>query len=165
MPLEPSFVADCLYGPEALLLDEILQVDKDKGFVRARMPTHENLPLTREQRVDSVRHPRHVSGGLMVHMTGVMGFVHFYYVLGHRASDGWTGFGVRIHAARFHALARIGEPMILEATATRIRALGNKIFARYDMKFTQGEKLVYEGDQSALWLKIEDGSKEDFTLL
>ena len=50
MPLDPEFVADCPYAPGGLLLDEILSIDADKGHVTARMLTHEDLPLTREQR-------------------------------------------------------------------------------------------------------------------
>ncbi|MBK6575131.1 MAG: hypothetical protein IPG17_02805 [Sandaracinaceae bacterium] len=82
MALDPAFVADCPYGPGGLLLDDILSIDRDAGRVVARMPAHAELPLTREQRAHPVRHPQHVSGGLMVHMTGMMGFVHAYHVLG-----------------------------------------------------------------------------------
>src|SRR5690242_6557890 len=74
MPLDPAFVADCLYGPGGLLIDEILAVDAERNFVSVRMPTYDDLPLTREQRAHPVRHPRHVSGGLMVHMTGMVGY-------------------------------------------------------------------------------------------
>jgi len=51
-----------------------LNVKFEKSLVRVRMPTHDELPITREQRVHPTRHPRHVSGGLMVHMTGVAGW-------------------------------------------------------------------------------------------
>jgi hypothetical protein len=78
MPLDPDFVADCPYGPGGLLLDDILSVDKERGHIVARMLTHDDLPLTREQRAHPVRHPHHVSGGLIVHMTGLIGFVHAY---------------------------------------------------------------------------------------
>lgn len=87
MPLDPAFVADCPYGPDGLLLDDVVSVDVERGHVAARMPTHDDLPLTREQRAHPVFHPRHVSGGLMVHMTGMMGFVHAYYVLGLRHAE------------------------------------------------------------------------------
>ena len=105
MPLDPEFVADCPYGPEGLMIDEILEVDPARSLVRVRMPTHAELPITSTQRAHPVRHPRHVSGGLMVHMTGMVGFVHAYYVLGLRHHEGWIGYGVKIHHARFHALA------------------------------------------------------------
>ena len=32
-----------------------------------------------------------------------------------------------------------------------------RIVARYDLKFYQGAELVYVGDQTAMWLKVEEG--------
>ena len=154
MPLAPDFVADCPYGPGGLLLDELLTVDRDAGRVVARMPTHDALPLTREQRAHPVKHPRHVSGGLMVHMTGMMGFVHAYYVLDLRHAQGWIGYGGRIHGARFKALARPGEPMELSCKTTQMRRGEKQILARYDFVFTQAGTVVYEGDQTALWQRV-----------
>lgn len=154
MALDPEFVADCPYGPDGLLLDEIVTVDREAGRVAARMPTHEDLPLTRAQRAHPVFHPRHVSGGLMVHMTGMMGFVHAYYVLDLRHAEGWIGYGGRIHSARFKALAQPGEPMILECTQKQLRRGEKQVLARYDFRFTQKGTVVYEGDQTALWMKI-----------
>jgi 3-hydroxymyristoyl/3-hydroxydecanoyl-(acyl carrier protein) dehydratase len=158
MPLDPQFVADCPYGPGGLLIDEVLDVDAEQQLVRARMPTYDELPLTREQRAHPVRHPRHVSGGLMVHMTGMMGFVHAYYVLGLRHADGWVGYGAKIHSARFKALAPPGEPLVLECKATQVRRGDTSVFARYAFRFLQTiggvETLVYEGDQSAFWTNV-----------
>src|SRR5476651_1388155 len=146
MPLDPEFVADCPYGPEGLLLDEVLEIDREgMGRVVARMQTHDSLPLTREQRAHPVRHPRHVSGGLMVHMTGMMGFVHAYYVLGLRHADGWVGYGAKINSARFRALAPPGEPLVLECRATQLRRGEASVFARYVFEFKQGDTVVYEG--------------------
>lgn len=156
MPLDPAFVADCPYGPGGLLLDEILEVDAAQNLVRARMPTHDDLPLTREQRAHPVRHPQHVSGGLMVHMTGMMGFVHSYYLLGLRHSEGWVGYGAKIYSARFRALAKPGEPLVLECKATQVRKGDTSIFGRYEFRFLQGETLVYEGEQSAMWMKVAE---------
>jgi hypothetical protein len=155
MPLDPAFVADCPYGPEGLLIDELLRVDREASLVVARMPTHDDLPLTREQRAHPVRHPRHVSGGLMVHMTGMVAFLHAYYVLDLRHADGWIGYGGRIHSARFKALARPGEPMELECKATQVRQTPKSVLGRYDFRFFQAGTLVYEGDQTALWSKVE----------
>lgn len=160
MPLDPDFIADCPYGPEGQLIDEVLLVDKEQSLVRARMPTHEDLPITRTQRVHPVLHPRHVSGGLMVHMTGIMGFVHAFYVLGLRHRDGWVGYGAKIHAARFHALAAPGEPLVLEARATQVRIGDRRGIGRYALRFTQGDTLVYEGDQTAWWERLDaDGRR------
>jgi hypothetical protein len=155
MALDPAFVADCPYGPDGLLIDEILEIDPVRSRVVCRMPVRDELPITREQRAHPVRHPRHVSGGLMVHLTGMVGFVHAYHVLGLRHADGWIGYGARINKARFHELARIpGEPLVLEGTVRQMRRGAARILAHYDLRFTQGDALVYEGDQTAIWLKV-----------
>jgi 3-hydroxymyristoyl/3-hydroxydecanoyl-(acyl carrier protein) dehydratase len=153
-PLDPEFVADCPYGPEGLLIDQILLVDQERQLVRARMPTSDDLPLTRAQRAHPVRHPRHVSGGLMVHMTGMMGFAHAYYLLGLRHADGWIGYGAKINSARFRALAPPGAPLVLECRATQIRRGDTSVFARYLFTFTQEETIVYEGDQVAYFTNV-----------
>ena len=74
--LDEAFVADCPYAPEAILFDEILETDAAAGLVVARMPTHAQLPFTGLQRVHPERHPQHVSGAVMVHVTGMLGFAH-----------------------------------------------------------------------------------------
>lgn len=157
MPLDPAFVEDCPYAPEALLLEEVLEIDKVKGRVVARMPVHADLPITKHQKVHPVRHPRHMSGGLMVHMTGMMGFVHAYFVLGLRHHEGWIGYGAKIHEARFTALATPGTPLTLEAIAVRSRRIRDSIMVRYKFEFRQGETVVYEGEQTAMWLKMVEG--------
>jgi hypothetical protein len=152
MPLDPAFVDDCPYGPGGLLLDEILRIDHGESLVVARMPTHAELPLTREQRNDPVKHPAHISGGLMIHMTGMVGFVHAYYVLGLRHSEGWIGYGARIRSGRFAALATPGEPLVLECRAVQVRRGSANVLARYAFRFHQNETLIYSGDHTALWL-------------
>ena len=159
MLLEPAFVDDCPYEPEALLLEEVLEIDKVKGRVVARMPVHADLPITKHQKVHPVRHPRHMSGGLMVHMTGMMGFLHAYYVLELRHRDGWIGYGAKIHEARFTALATPGTPLTLEAIAVRSRRIRDSIMVRYKFEFRQGETVVYEGEQTAMWLKVVEGQQ------
>jgi hypothetical protein len=153
--LDPEFVADCPYASDALLIDEIVEVDREQSMVRVRMPSHADLPLTRSQKVHPVKHPQHVSGGLIVHMTGMVGFVHAYYVLDLRHKDGWIGYGVKIHHARFHNLAVMDEPIILKGWTTQLRRGSKNILARYSFEFTQGGKLVYEGDQTAMWQRVE----------
>lgn len=155
-PLEPDFVADCPYGPGGLLLDRLLVIDRERSLVRVRMPTHDDLPLTREQRAHPIKHPRHVSGGLMVHMTGMVGFVHAYYVLGLRHAEGWIGYGGRIHSAKFRALALPGEPLELECEATMVRRGARRVVARYQLRFDQAGTRIYEGDQTAMWLRIDE---------
>ena len=155
MPLDPDFVSDCPYGPGGLLIDEILEVDREASIVRVRLPTDGDLPITNTQRTHPIRHPSHVSGGLMVHLTGMVGFVHAYYVLDLRHADGWIGYGVRIHDARFSALATPGAPMVLEGQATRVRTIRDQKFARYRFVFKQNGTVVYEGDQTAAWQKVD----------
>jgi hypothetical protein len=157
MPLDPDFLADCPYGPEGLLIDEILEVDPARSLVVARMPTPDDLPLTRAQRTDERRHPRHVNGGLMVHMTGMLGFVHAYYVLGLRHREGWIGYGARIHSARFSQMARTGAPLVLRGWTTAVRRAPDRLVARYGFEFRQGESPVYQGDQTAMWTRVAAG--------
>jgi 3-hydroxymyristoyl/3-hydroxydecanoyl-(acyl carrier protein) dehydratase len=154
-PLDPEFVADCPYGPEALLFDRIITIDVPGSRVVASMPVHDDLPLTRHQRVHPVKHPRHVNGGLMVHMTGMLGLLHAYYVFGLRHADGWIGYGAKVHGARFLALAKPGEPLVMSAVTTKVRK-GNNIMARYTFEFKQGDVAVYEGDQTAMWMRIDE---------
>lgn len=157
MPLDPDFVADCPYAPGALLIDDVLEIDRERSLVRCNMPTHDDLPITRDQRVHPLKHPRHVSGGLMVHMTGVVGLVHAYHVLDLRHRDGWIGYGVRIHSAKFAALAPPGDPLVLEGRMTQGRRGSKRILARYELVFTQRGKTVYQGEQSAMWIRVEEG--------
>lgn len=73
---DEAFLADLPYSPEVLFFDAILAIDADKRSVVCRMPTHADLPITRSQRAHPKRHPRHVAGAVMVHATGMLGFVH-----------------------------------------------------------------------------------------
>ena len=152
--LDPDFVADAPYGPAGLLFDEITEIDLPGNRVVVRMPTHDDLPLTREQRAHPLRHPRHINGGLMVHMTGMVGFAHFYYIVGLRHRDGWVGYGGRIKDARFRALALPGEPIFIECKGTRDRRSDSKLLSNYSYRFTQDGKLVFESEQTALWMKV-----------
>ena len=161
MPLDPTFVADCPYGPGGLLIDDVIEIDVEAGRVVATLPSHAELPLTREQRAHPTRHPRHISGGLMVHLTGMMGFVHAYYVLDMRHEDGWIGYGGRIYDARFLALGVMGEPLTLSCTATRVRRGPARAFCRYDFEFTQGDTVVYRSDQAAMWMRVTEDTMSE----
>jgi hypothetical protein len=154
MPLDPAFIADCPYGPGGLLLDEITQVDRATSTLVARMPTHPDLPLTREQRAHPVFHPHHVSGALMVHVTAILGFAHAYFVLDLRHAAGWIGYGTHIHEAKFKKLGEIGPPIELVCTATNVRRIQKSIVARYRFRFMQNGALIYEGDQTAIWSQV-----------
>lgn len=47
---------------------------------------------------------------------------------------------------------------MLECTHTLVRRDVKQVLARYDFRFTQEGTLIYEGDQTALWMQI-DGRK------
>lgn len=144
-------MADCFYGPDALFIDEILAVDRDQGMVQAQMPTPDTLPLTRDQRGDPRVHPRHVAAAVMLHVTGIVGYAHAYYVLDVRHAEGWVGFGTHIHSARFRAMCVLGPPVVVECRQQRIRKLVGNLFARYQYVFKQNGETIYESEQSAVW--------------
>ena len=155
MVLDPAFVADCPYEPSALLIDDIIAIDREASSIVARMATTAELPLTRDQRADPVRHPRHVSGGLMIHATGILGFAHAYYILDLRHADGWTGYGTHIHEGRFRRMGKIGPPMELACKATSLRKIRGALVARYALRFTQSGEVVYEGEHSAIFTRAQ----------
>lgn len=155
MAIDPLFADDCPYGPEGLLIDAFLEIDVAGGRIVARLPTSADLPLVRAQRVHPVKHPRHVAAGIMIHLTGIMGYAHAYHVDGLRHADGWVGYGVRIKQARFHKLAHVDSPMELEVAGPPSRKLGDKRFGHYRFEFRQDGAVVYDGEQSAMWLRPE----------
>ena len=152
--LDPGFVADCPYAPEAILLDEILEVDREASLIVASMPTREDLPLTEHQRVHPERHPLHVAAGVMVHLTGMLGFAHAYFVLDLRQADGWVGFGTNIQEARFGRLVAIGPPLRAECRATRVRRLKDNLYVTYAFRFEQEGVVVYQSRQAAVWRRV-----------
>ena len=156
MVLDPGFVADCPYAPEAILMDEILEVDREAGRVVASMPTREDLPLTVHQRVDSERHPLHVAAGVMVHLTGMLGYAHAYFVLDLRKDDGWIGFGTNIQEARFGRLVTIGPPLRAECRGTHVRRLRENLYVKYAFRFEQEGTVVYESRQAAVWRRVPE---------
>lgn len=158
-PFEPAFLADCPYDPEVLFLDRLEEIDPIKSTVRCRMPTHDDLPLTSSQRAHPVRHPRHVAGAIMVHTTGMIGFVHAYYLLGLRHSEGWVGYGTHLHNGVFRKLVTPGSPIDARCIATRARLGKTRHFVRYSFEFRHEGQICYEGDQSAVWIKTGDGGE------
>jgi hypothetical protein len=154
MALDADFVADCPYGPGAQLLDEIVSIDRETSTLVARMMPTEELPITREQRVHPERHPRHVSGAVMIHATAMLGFAHAYFVLDLRHAEGWIGYGTHIHGARFRRMGKMGTPIELACKATQVRRIKGTIVGRYAFTFRQGGELIYEGDQTALWTRV-----------
>lgn len=148
-----DFIDDLPYAPEVLLFDELLEIDHERQLVRASMTPQLPLPLVSAQRVVPVRHPQHFSGGLMVHATGMIGFIHAYYVLGLRFRDGWVGYGTHIHRAVFRKIVPIGEPIEATCVVTRARQGSTRQFIRYELEFRHEGDRCYEGDQSAMWTR------------
>lgn len=158
MPLDPDFVADCSYDENGIFIDEILELDPQLNRIRVKVPTYADMPLTRHQRVHPIRHPRHVNGGLMVHITAIVGFAHAYHLLGLRSADGWTGYGARIHKARYPNIATIGAPLIITATAVKVKIGARRGIVDYTFQFTQEDTVVYESSQMAMYMRVVDES-------
>jgi len=118
------------------------------------MPTDTPLPLTDRQRAHPERHPRHVAGAALIHATGMLGFVHAYYLMGLRHAAGWIGYGTHIHGATFRKLVPPGTPIECSCTATRIRSGKKRHVVRYRFEFTHEGDVCYEGDQSAVWTLV-----------
>jgi 3-hydroxymyristoyl/3-hydroxydecanoyl-(acyl carrier protein) dehydratase len=155
---DDAFLADLPYDPEVLLFDRVLEIDASENRIVCNMPTHERLPLTRAQRAHPVRHPRHVAGAIMVHATGMMGFIHAYYLLGLRHGEGWVGYGTHVHSAKFRKLVEPGEPIEATCRVTRQRLGRRRHVLRYSFAFRHEGALCYEGDQSAVWMLTGDGA-------
>ena len=150
-----DFLDDLPYDPEVLMFDRLLEVDRDRSLVRCRMVTSLPLPLTSSQRAHPVRHPQHVAGGLIVHATGSLGFVHAYYVLGLRHRDGWIGYGTHIHKASFRRLIAPGEEVEGTCQAVRLGLGERRHFIRYRLELQRDGERCYQGEQSALWTRVD----------
>jgi hypothetical protein len=157
---EDAFLADLPYDPEVLFFDELLEVDPEKNLIRCRMPTDRPLPFTSSQRAHAVRHPSHVAGAVMVHATGMLGFIHAYYILGLRHAAGWVGYGTHIHRVVFRKLVSPGSPIEARCIATRSRIGQKRHFIRYSFEFRHEGEVCYEGDQSAVWLLVDPTNPE-----
>ncbi len=153
-PFDQALLDELPYDPEVLLLDQIESIDPESRRVVCRMPTDSDLPFTRSQRVHPVRHPAHVSGAVMVHVTAMLGFVHAYLFHALRASDGWTGYGTHIHHAVFRKLVPPGLPMLCSCTERKVRRMPDRIFCTYAFEFTHEGQVAYESEQSAMWLHM-----------
>jgi 3-hydroxymyristoyl/3-hydroxydecanoyl-(acyl carrier protein) dehydratase len=96
----------------------------------------------------------------MVHVTGMLGFVHAYHVLGVRHADGWIGYGTHLHEATFKKLVPPGERIECECRAVRSRLGQTRHFVRYAFELTHRGELCYRSEQSAYWLKVDGAPVE-----
>jgi len=147
------FISTFLYSREAFLIDEVLRIDSSQREIEARMDTTRPLPVARYQVGDPGSHPRHVSAPDLVLLTGNLGCLHAYFLHGCRWDEGWVGFGNRIHRADFRSLVMIGPPLRLHSKETKTREGPKRVVLRYEFRFWQEERLVYFGDQSAIFVK------------
>lgn len=156
MPLDPAelrrFRDTFLYRDEAFLVDEVTALDRDARRLEARLDTSKPLPYSRLQR-NGPHHPPHVSAAEMLALTGTLGCLHAWLFHGVRWDEGWTGFGSRIHRADFKELAALGPPLALHSRELRARDGARRVVIRYEFRFEQEGRLVYLGDQSAMFLK------------
>lgn len=141
-----------LYEESAFFVDEILRLDSEAREITARLETDRALPLSDLQRV-SPAHPAHVAGAELIMATGCLGLLHAWFFYGCRWDEGWAGFGNRIHRADFKRLVSRGPPLILQSKETRVRTGARRIVIRFEFEFLQEDALVYQGDQSAMFLK------------
>jgi hypothetical protein len=149
------FLASFLYREEAFLVDEVTALHPDQRSIEARADTSRSLPYSRLQR-NNAHHPPHVAAADILALTGSLGFLHAWFFHGCRWSDGWTGFGNRIHRADFKRLARLGPPLDLMSRETRTRVGERRIVIRFEFHFHQEGELIYFGDQTAMFMKSPD---------
>lgn len=154
-PFSPEFLADMPYEPSVLFFDRIEELDRENSRVTCRMPTVQPMPFTDQQRVHPVRHPKHVSGALMIQLTGNLGFVHAYHLEGLRHCDGWIGFGTHIRNAVYRKLVQPGAPMLCTVTQHKVRRGKARIFSIYRFRFEHEGDLAFESEQTAMWMKLD----------
>lgn len=152
-PFSPEFLADMPYDPSVLFFDRLEEIDREKSRVVCRMPTDQPMPFTDDQRVHSVKHPKHINGALMIQLTGNLGFIHAFHLENLRHQDGWIGFGTHIRNAVFRKLVGPGEPMICSCTLLKARRGKSRCFTWYKFEFRHEGQIAYESEQSAMWLK------------
>lgn len=155
-PYEPAemrrFLDTFMYDEGGFLIDEVLRLDRDAREMEALLDTTRTLPLTSHQRVHP-GHPTHVCGGDVIMVTACLGCLHAWFFHGVRWDEGWTGFGNRIHRGNFKRLAQVGPSLELKSRETNARIGPRRMVFRYEFEFTQGDELIYHGDQSAMFVK------------
>jgi len=146
------FEESFLYRPPAVLVDELVRIDPHGHAIEALLDTTRELPFAAQQRT-SPGHPAHVSGAEMLMVTGSLGCLAAWLFHGVRFDEGWTGFGNRVHRADFKTLARLGPPVALHARETQWRDGPKRVVIRYAFRFEQEGRVVYAGDQSAMFFR------------
>lgn len=146
------FLTTYLYEEKGFLLDEVTDLLPGEHRIEARMDTTRPLHYSSLQRVDA-HHPAHVAAAEILTLTGNLGCMHAWFFHGCRWDEDWTGFGNRIHRADFKQIAHVGPPLELSSREVRRRVGEKRVVLRLEFHFRQEGKLVYFGDQSAMFLK------------
>jgi hypothetical protein len=146
------FVDSYFYREGALFIDEVCRMDEEEKVVEAIVDTERHLPISAQQRIDS-GHPAHMSAGEMLMVTGCLGSLHAWFFYGCHWDEGWAGFGSRIHRADFKSLARIGPPLDVISREKVTRVGPKRLVLRATFEFRQEDRLVYLGDQTAMYFK------------
>ena len=152
MPLPADFERESLYAPRSWYVHDLVALDRDAGRVVGVLHTTDLGSLVQDQ-IPHPAHPKHVPGAVLVQATGTLGLLHAVYVLDLRPSEGWAGYGIKIHQATFRSLGRIGPDVQLEAVATRCRQLRGTWFVDYRFRFEQEGRLLYASEQRAAWTR------------
>ena len=152
MPLPPDYERECLYGPEAWFVHDLLELDPSANRVVGRCDTTRLGLLVDAQQVRP-GHPKHFPGAVAVQITGTLGHLHAVYCLGLRSTEGWSGFGTHIQQAKFHKLGVIGPPVDCELVATRVRQLRGTWFGTYAFTYRQEGEVIYTSRQTAAWVR------------
>jgi len=148
-----KFLEHYMYAREAFLLDSIESADKDLGVITATVASDRPLLVTPYQIGDPIWHPRHVSGADLLMMTVSLGSLHAYFFHERRWDDGWVGFGNRMKNVTFRNLAKVGAPLRLESKELRVRKGSQRTLIEFQFEFSQGGKLIYESEQTAMFLR------------
>ncbi len=146
------FFASHTYEPEAFLVDRVVTLDHEAGRIEAVLDTTRALPFSALQRV-SQEHPAHVSAGDLLMITGCLGSLAAWFFHDCRGDEGWAGFGSRIHRADFRGLAKLGPPLDLHFTETKLRTGPRRVVMRGEFEFEQEGRVVYRGDQTAIFVR------------
>jgi hypothetical protein len=150
MPIPEDFERESLYAPDHWYVHDVLELDAEADRVVAWIDTTRLGPLAQAQR-PTRGHVPHLPGAVAIQVTGTLGNLHAVYLVGLRVSEGWCGYGTKVHGARFPRMATLGPPVLAVATATQRRYLRGTWFLEYTFRFEQAGETVFESRQSAAW--------------
>lgn len=152
MPIPDDYDAESLYAPEAWFVHDLAEIDPEGSRIVGVLDTTRIGWLVDAQRTVAGHEP-HVPAAVAVQMTGTLAGMHAVYVLGMRSTEGWFGYGTHVHQAKFPAMGRIGPPVYAECRAVSVRDIRKTRFIRYAYRYTQEDRVIYESEQTAAWLR------------